>query len=218
MSINIAIDGPGGSGKSTIAKALAMELGFVYVDTGAMYRAVALYCMENNIDLNNEELVTESLKNINIEIQYIDNSQNIFLNNVNISSRIRNQDCGNGASKVAVYRKVREELVSMQKNMAANTDVIMDGRDIGSNVLKNAQYKFYLDASVDVRAKRRNHELKEKGETIDLNLLKKEIEERDHRDKTREISPLVQVEDAIYIDTSSMSINEVKEKIKMVIK
>ena len=210
---SIAIDGPAGSGKSTVARLVAKKLGFVYVDTGAMYRTVGLYCAENSIDLENMDEVKKALQKVNIELKYDEGVQHIYLNGEDVSSAIRVQRIAQYASKVAAIGVVREKLVEMQRNIAENGNVVMDGRDIGTNVIPNAKAKIYLDASVDVRTERRCHELEEKGVSFDKNVIREEIIERDNFDKNRKINPLTIAEDATIIDTSYMTIEEVENKI-----
>ena len=210
---SIAIDGPAGSGKSTVARLVAKKLGFVYVDTGAMYRTVGLYCAENSIDLENMDEVKKALQKVNIELKYDEGVQHIYLNGEDVSSAIRVQRIAEYASKVAPIGVVREKLVEMQRNIAENGNVVMDGRDIGTNVIPNAKAKIYLDASVDVRTERRCHELEEKGVSFDKNVIREEIIERDNFDKNRKINPLTIAEDATIIDTSYMTIEEVENKI-----
>ena len=210
---SIAIDGPAGSGKSTVARPVAKKLGFVYVDTGAMYRTVGLYCAENSIDLENMDEVKKALQKVNIELKYDEGVQHIYLNGEDVSSAIRVQRIAEYASKVAAIGVVREKLVEMQRNIAENGNVVMDGRDIGTNVIPNAKAKIYLDASVDVRTERRCHELEEKGVSFDKNIIREEIIERDNFDKNRKINPLTIAEDATIIDTSYMTIEEVENKI-----
>lgn len=210
---SIAIDGPAGSGKSTVARLVAKKLGFVYVDTGAMYRTVGLYCAENSIDLENMDEVKKALQKVNIELKYDEGVQHIYLNGEDVSSAIRVQRIAEYASKVAAIGVVREKLVEMQRNIAENGNVVMDGRDIGTNVIPNAKAKIYLDASVDVRTERRCHELEEKGVSFDKNVIREEIIERDNFDKNRKINPLTIAEDATIIDTSYITIEEVENKI-----
>lgn len=213
MSYNIAIDGPAGAGKSTIAKIVSKKLGFVYVDTGAMYRAMAVFFLDNGINTDDEKAISEACKDVSIRIEYKDNAQQVILNGENITSRLRTEEVGNTASKTAVYSEVRKKLVELQKELAKTTDVVMDGRDIGSCVLPDAVCKIYLTASVEKRAERRMLELKEKGETADLEVIKKDIADRDYRDMNREVSPLVQAEDAVLVDSSDMGIEEVADTI-----
>lgn len=208
-NMNIAIDGPAGAGKSTIAKLAAKELGYVYVDTGAMYRAIALYLIENNISADDEEALEAACRTIQIEICYEGGIQNIYLNKRNVSSDIRREDVGNMASRAAAKKAVRAKLLYLQRNIAAQNNVIMDGRDIGTFVLPLAEVKIYLTASVEKRAKRRYDELVSKGETPDLSHIEEDIIKRDYQDMNREIAPLRQAEDAYYLDTSDMSIEEV---------
>lgn len=211
MGFSIAIDGPGGSGKSTIAKELAKMLDFIYVDTGAMYRACALYFLDRGIDVGNQTQVEKHLDEIEITIQHIENHQHIFLNDVDVTDEIRTQKVAEASSKVATISKVREKLVLMQRKLARKNDVIMDGRDIGSYVLKTADIKIYMDADLNERTKRRIEELNQKGIESEFEITKKEIIERDERDINREFSPLVKAEDAIYIDTTKMNKEEVKQ-------
>lgn len=211
--MNIAIDGPAGAGKSTIARLAAKELGFVYVDTGAMYRAIALYLLDNKTDIYNEEELKRALSHININIVYENNVQHVFLDLVDVSEEIRSEKVGNMASTSSALAPIREKLLDLQRDIAAKNDVIMDGRDIGTNILPNAELKIYLTASVDVRAKRRFDELKLKGENPDLEDIKKGIETRDYQDMNRDIAPLKQAEDAVLIDSSDMTIAEVVDKI-----
>ncbi|WP_036610577.1 (d)CMP kinase [Oribacterium sp. P6A1] len=214
MPYSIAIDGPAGAGKSTIAKAVSKELGYVYIDTGAMYRTVGLYCLLNGISITDEDTVVDRIKDIDISIAYDDEGvQQVFLNGENVSTKIRTQEVGEAASTVSQYQPVRDKLVSLQQKLASTTSVVMDGRDIGSKVLPNADTKIYLTASVKERARRRANELREKGETCDIEEVEKEIEERDYRDMHRENSPLVQVPDAVLVDSSNLTIDETIDKI-----
>ena len=205
MSFAVAIDGTVGAGKSSISRKVAQEMGYVHIDTGAMYRSVALYCLETFIDLNDEKKISKALSDIDIEIKFVDGEQKIFLNELDVTIEIRAEHISVGSSKVAVVKDVRKKLVEMQRKLAEHQDVIMDGRDIGTCVLPNADIKIYLTASVEERANRRMKELIKKGENVDIEELKKEIIERDVRDSNREESPLKQAEDAIYVDTSNMS-------------
>ena len=207
--MNIAIDGPAGAGKSTIAKLAAEKLNYIYVDTGALYRTIALYFIENKIDAENEEAVVKACDSIKVEMAHVEGVQQVYLNGRNVSTDIRKEEVGNMASKVAAKRAVRDKLLSLQRDMAATQDVLMDGRDIGTNVLPNAELKIYLTASSEERAARRVRQLKEKGENPDYDTIKADIEQRDYQDMHREIAPLAQAEDAIYLDTSDMTIDEV---------
>ena len=218
-NIQIAIDGPGGSGKSTIAKLLANELGFVYIDTGAMYRACALYCLDNNIDIQNSHAVESVLPNINIEIKHVNGQMQIFLNGADISHRIRSPNISNATSVISTYSAVRDMLVDQQKRIAESTNIVMDGRDIGTVVLPWATHKIFLTASVAARVQRRSAELLEKnGQAPSTSDIETEIMQRDHRDITREISPLKQANDAVLIDTSNMTIEQVIKKITAMVK
>lgn len=216
MSINIAIDGPAGAGKSTIAKRLAKELNFIYVDTGAMYRAMALYFIEHGIASNAEGAIADACGHVDISIQYLENEQQVLLNGENVNGKIRQEEVGNIASATSVYPVVRKKLVSLQQQLAAKENVIMDGRDIGTCVLPDAQVKIYLTASVSKRAARRYDELKAKGESCDMQAIQKDIEDRDYRDMHREASPLKQADDAVRLDTSDMDINEVVGAIRKI--
>lgn len=214
--MNIAIDGPAGAGKSTIAKKLAKELGFIYVDTGAMYRAMALYFLEQGIDSADEAKISTECNQVDISIQYQDGEQQVILNGENVNGKIRREEVGNMASATSVYPKVREKLVALQQKLAKTTDVIMDGRDIGTCVLPNAEVKIYLTASSATRAKRRFDELEAKGEVCNLADIQKDIEDRDYRDMHRETSPLKQAKDAVLVDSSEMSIDEVVAEIRKI--
>lgn len=209
MSMNIAIDGPAGAGKSTIAKQVAKKLGYVYVDTGAMYRAMALYFIRQGIDASDEKAIQEAVAKVKVTIRYENQEQQVILNDENVTGFIRTEEVGNMASATSVYGVVREKLVELQRELAASTDVIMDGRDIGTCVLPNAQVKVYLTASVETRGQRRYDELQAKGVSCDLEEIKKDIEDRDYRDMHRENSPLRQAEDAVLVDSSNMSIEKV---------
>ncbi len=213
MAMNVAIDGPAGAGKSTIAKAVAAKKGYVYVDTGAMYRAMALYFLRANINKDDEEKISSVVDDINVSIRYEDGSQHVILNDEDVTGLIRTEEVGNMASATSVFGAVRTKLVALQQELAKTTDVIMDGRDIGTVVLPNADVKVFLTASVECRAKRRFDELKAKGENPDFDKIAKDIEERDYRDSHREISPLKQAKDAVLVDSSDMTINEVVDTI-----
>lgn len=216
---NVAIDGPAGAGKSTIAKKAAAELRFVYIDTGAMYRAMAVYFLDHGIDKNDEQAISEACKDIDIEIKYdAGNTQRVFLERVDVTDRLRTQEVGDTASVISVYKDVRKNLVALQRRLAESQNVIMDGRDIASVVLPYAEVKIYLTASSEVRAKRRYDELIARGIECDFNAVKNEIEERDWRDMHRENSPLVRVPEAVLIDTSDMTIDEVAQKVIELVK
>ena len=217
MSFNIAIDGPAGAGKSTIAKKLAKDLGVVYVDTGAMYRAMAYYFLQNNIAEDDIDKITEACKDVLVTITYEDGVQNVWLNGENVSDKIRNEAVGNMASATSVHPVVRTKLVELQQALAKTTDVIMDGRDIGTVVLPNADVKIYLTASSAIRAKRRYDELTAKGVACDLDAIEKDIIDRDYRDMNRATSPLKKAEDAIELDTSNMDITGVVNAMKQII-
>lgn len=213
MAFNVAIDGPAGAGKSTIAKSVAAELNFIYVDTGAMYRAIALYLIRNGIKADENVKISEKCKEAKVSIQYVDGKQVVLLNGEDVNPYIRTEEVGNMASASSTNPDVRAQLLDLQRDLAASNDVIMDGRDIGTNILPNAQVKIYLTASIEVRAKRRYNELVAKGMECDLKEIEKDIAERDERDMNREIAPLRQAEDAVFLDTSDMGIEEVKNAI-----
>lgn len=216
MSMNIAIDGPAGAGKSTIAKRLAKKLGFIYVDTGAMYRAMAYYFLQHNIDAKDENAIAAACQDVDVTITYENGEQQVLLNGENVNGVIRNEEVGNMASSTSVYPVVRKKLVELQRQLAKSADVIMDGRDIGTCVLPDAQVKIYLTASSATRAKRRYDELTEKGVSCDLAEIEKDIIDRDYRDMHRETSPLRQAEDAVLVDSSEMNIDEVVDAIYQV--
>ncbi len=214
MSMNIAIDGPAGAGKSTIAKKLAKELGFIYVDTGAMYRAMAYYFLQKGIASDDEAAIAKACPAVDVTIAYENGEQQVLLNGENVNGVIRTEQVGNMASATSVYPVVRKKLVELQQELAAKADVIMDGRDIGTCVLPNAQVKIYLTASSKTRATRRYEELTAKGESCDLEEIEKDIIERDYRDMHRETSPLKQAEDAVLVDSSELTIDEVVTAIR----
>lgn len=213
MSVNIAIDGPAGAGKSTIAKAVAKELEFIYVDTGAMYRAMALYLLRQGVSSETTEKMGEACANAEISIVYENGAQQVMLNGENVTGLLRQEEVGNMASVSSAVPQIREKLVELQRILASKENVVMDGRDIGTCVLPNAEVKVYLTASARTRALRRCKELEEKGVSCVLEEIEADINERDHRDMTREISPLKQAEDAVLLDSSDMTIEEVKEAI-----
>ena len=211
--MNIAIDGPAGAGKSSIAKLVAKKLNYVYVDTGAMFRTMALFFLNENLNVRDEAVVTGNCDHIQIAIEYQDGEQHIFLNNTDVSIDIRREEVGNTASVIAKYPAVREKLLHLQRELAATNDVIMDGRDIGTVVLPQAECKIYLTASSRVRAERRYKELADKGENCDLREIEEDIIARDEQDMNRKIAPLTQADDAVLIDSSDMSIEEVVKRI-----
>lgn len=214
MSYKIAIDGPSSAGKSTIAKMLAKELGYIYIDTGAMYRAIGLYLIDNKVDIHDEKSVIGVLDNINVTLDYDDkNNLHVYLNGKDISSRIRTQEVGEAASVCSQYLKVREKLVSLQKKLAEEKSCCMDGRDIASNVLPNANLKLYVIASDECRAKRRYIEEKEKGIDTTIEKVLEELKARDYRDMNREHNPLIKVSDAVVIDTTDRTPDDVVDDI-----
>lgn len=213
MAFNIAIDGPAGAGKSTIAKKAAKALSYIYVDTGAMYRAMALFFLREGIEPEDTERIREACEKITVTLSNEKGEQQVFLNGENVNGQIRREEVGNMASATSSYREVREKLTQLQREMARTTDLIMDGRDIGTCVLPNAQVKIYLTASVETRGRRRFLELQEKGEECDLEKICEDIRKRDEQDMNREIAPLRQAEDAVLIDSSEMTIQEVVDQI-----
>ncbi len=217
MSFNIAIDGPAGAGKSTIAKQLAKDLGVVYVDTGAMYRAMAYYFIINGIGEKEIVKIIDACKHVDVTISYEDGVQNVWLNGENVSDKIRTEEVGNMASATSVYPVVRNKLVELQQQLASKTDVIMDGRDIGTVVLPNADVKIYMTAGSAIRAKRRFDELTAKGIECDVAEIEQDIIDRDYRDMNRETSPLKKADDAIELDTSYLDIDGVVAAMKEII-
>ena len=213
MGYNVAIDGPAGAGKSTIAKLVAKEKGYIYVDTGAMYRALAIHFLKKGIAPENTEDVIEACSDADVSIRYEDGAQQVYLNGENVTGMLRTEEVGNMASKTSAVPEVREKLLELQRTLAKENDVIMDGRDIGTNILPDADFKIYLTASVETRARRRYDELKEKGEDCDLDQIAQDIKERDERDMNRETAPLKKAEDAILVDSSYMTIPEVVSEI-----
>ncbi len=214
---SIAIDGPAGSGKSTIAKVLSEKLGIIYVDTGAMYRTVAYYCMKNGISTTDGKAVEEALKSIDMEIKMADGVQHMILNGEDVTNFIRSAEVGQGASDVGTFVPVRDKLVEMQQAMAEKTSVVMDGRDIGTVVLPKAEVKIYLNAHVEERAKRRLKEFMEKGKADTLENVVEQIKQRDHNDMNREYNPLRKADDAIEIDTTGMTIDEVADEVLKIV-
>ena len=217
MSFNIAIDGPAGAGKSTIAKQLAKDLGVVYVDTGAMYRAMAYYFIANGIGEKDIVKIIDACKHVDVTITYENGVQNVWLNGENVSGKIRTEEVGNMASATSVYPVVRNKLVELQQQLAKTTDVIMDGRDIGTVVLPHADVKIYMTASSAIRAKRRFEELSAKGIECNIDDIEKDIIDRDYRDMNRETSPLKKADDAVELDTSNLDIDGVVAAIKEIV-
>jgi len=213
MNKEIAIDGPAGAGKSTIAKKVAEKLGLIYVDTGAMFRGIALFMTENEIKGDEIDRIKNALEKIKIDIMYENGEQQIILNDENVSERIRKPEISKAASTFATIPEVRVRLLNIQRELAAKRPVVMDGRDIGSKVLPEAEVKIFLTADVKVRAERRYKELTAKGENINIADIMADIKSRDEQDMNRAVSPLIQAEDAVLVDTSSLSIDEVVDVI-----
>lgn len=209
MGFNIAIDGPAGAGKSTAARQAAERLGFIYVDTGAMYRTIALYLLRHHIDVEDEKTLQEALDNISVSISYDNGVQHMLLNGEDVTGMIRTQEVSDEASRSSAHPAVRQKLLQLQRGLADTCDVLMDGRDIGTKILPDAGLKLFLTASVDERAKRRYKELEEKGESVSFEEIRSQIEERDYRDTHREVSPLCQAADAVLLDTSDMDLDMV---------
>ncbi len=216
--INIAIDGPAGSGKSTIAKIVSRKLNILYLDTGAMYRACALKAFLSGIDLNDESAVNSIVEDINIKIKYLGGVQHTFLDDADVSDKIRENSVSKGASEISRHKSVREKMVEMQRKIASECSCIMDGRDICMYVLPDAKYKFFVTASPIERAKRRRSELLSKGQNVSVDKLLTEIAERDYQDSHRENSPLKQAPDAVLLDTSEMSATEAADRIIEIVK
>ena len=213
MIYNIAIDGPAGAGKSTIARRVAKELSFIYVDTGAMYRAMALYLLRKEVNRDDTEQIGNICQDAEISIEYQNGEQIVLLNGENVNSYLRTEEVGNMASVSSAVPRVREKLLSLQRKLAKDMSVVMDGRDIGTTILPDADVKIYLTASSLTRAKRRYLELQEKGTVCNLDDIQKDIEERDQRDMNREISPLRQAKDAVLVDSSNLTIQQVVDRI-----
>ena len=213
MSFKIAIDGPAGAGKSTVAKEAARRLGFVYVDTGAMYRGIALYLVRTGTDPEDEEALRKALEEISVELAYQDGAQQVILNGENVTGLIRTEEVSHMASVSSAKAIVRAKLLALQRDMADRYNVLMDGRDIGTQILPDAQLKIYLTASTEARAQRRYLENQEKGIACTLEEIAKDIQERDERDMNREVSPLRQAEDAVLVDSSDMTAEEVIDRV-----
>ncbi len=209
MGFNIAIDGPAGAGKSTAARQAAQRLGFIYVDTGAMYRTIALYLLRHHIDVEDEKTLQEALDNISVSISYDNGVQHMLLNGEDVTGMIRTQEVSDEASRSSAHPAVRQKLLQLQRGLARRCDVLMDGRDIGTKILPDAGLKIFLTASVDERAMRRYKELEEKGESVSFEEIRSQIEERDYRDTHRDVSPLCRAEDAVLLDTSDMDLDMV---------
>lgn len=215
--IAVAIDGPSGAGKSTIARLLAKEFGYIYVDTGALYRAIGLFVLQNGFKLEEHERICGLLPNINLKLEYKDGEQRVILNNADVSEDIRKPEVSMAASAVSAIPKVREFLLDLQRNIAAENNVIMDGRDIGTVILPNAQIKIFLFASAEERAKRRHLELKQKGIDCDFQQVYEELKVRDYNDSHRAVAPLKPSPDAIFIDTSGNTLEQSVELLRKVI-
>ena len=213
MGYSIAIDGPAGAGKSTIARLVARETGYIYVDTGAMYRGLAVHFLKKGIDPEDADGIAAACEDADVSIGYEEGSQQIYLNGENITSLLRTEEVGNMASRSSSVPRVREKLLSLQRDLARRENVVMDGRDIGTCVLPDADVKVYLTASSATRARRRYDELREKGVPCDYSQIERDIIERDERDMNRAVSPLRQAADAVRIDSSDMTIREVADAI-----
>lgn len=218
MAVNIAIDGPAGAGKSSTAKLVAKKLGYIYVDTGALYRTVGLYSIRKGIDTKNAKKVIATLPDVKVELKFVDGAQHVFLNGEDVSEAIRTPEASMGASNVSAIPKVREFLFDLQRKIAAENDCIMDGRDIGTVVLPNADVKIFLTTSVEERANRRYKEMIEKGEEADYNDILEDIKKRDYQDSHREIAPLKQADDAIYVDNGGYNLEDGAEDLLRIIK
>lgn len=213
MNQNIAIDGPAGAGKSTIARRVAASLGSIYVDTGAMYRAIGIYMLDHQVNRDDLDAVKAALEQVTVELKYENGEQQVILNGENVNSRIRTEEAGMAASAFSAIGIVRAKLLDLQRDLAARTAVVMDGRDIGTKVLPDAVCKIYLTAGTRERARRRYEELCAKGQDADLDQIEEDIKARDHQDMNRAVSPLCQAEDAVLVDSSELGIEEVTERI-----
>ncbi len=213
MSFAIAIDGPAGAGKTTIAKRAARELSFIYVDTGAMYRAIALAMLRGSVDVEDEAALNAALADIEVSIRYEDGEQRVCLNGEDVTGLIRTEQVSEMTSRTSAKPQVRAKLTDLQRSLAERENVIMDGRDIGTMILPNADLKIFLTASVGTRAKRRYLEQTAKGEPCSLSQIEEDIRQRDFRDTSRKTAPLIQAEDAVLVDTSDMTIEEAVEEI-----
>ena len=218
MTMNICLDGPSGAGKSTVAKIIAKRLGIMYLDTGATFRALAIKAMRQSLDMKNEDALESFLASTDVSLEYKGGSMRVLLDGEDVTDKIRENGVSMVASDISAYPKTREKLMKDWRKIAAENDVIMDGRDIGTVVLPNAKYKFFLTAASKERARRRYEELKAKGQIIDLEILQREIEERDRNDSTRKIAPLKKADDAVLIDSTDISAEEVATRILSCIK
>lgn len=217
-SFSVAIDGPVGTGKSTVARMVAKELAFLYIDTGAMFRAIALFCANNRVDCENSYEVSEALKNVDIKIKFEENMQQIYLNEKKVTDEIRTPEISSKASQIAKYPEVRKKLLDLQRSIAEGNKVVMDGRDVGTVVLPEAEVKIYLDADIDERARRRYEEFISRNRQVDFEEIKRSIAERDERDKNRKLSPLRKAEDAVEIDTTNIDAQGVADEIICIVK
>ena len=216
--ISIAMDGTFSSGKSSIARAVSKKLNILYLNSGELFRACGLYCLENNIDPNDKEKVVEAMKNVSLTIKYIDGKQHTYINDVDVSDKLHTPTMGVYSSIVAVYPEVREKTIDIQRSTAATQSVIIEGRDITSHVLPNADYKFFISASEKIRARRRYDEFKAKGEKVTMAQVMKDLKERDYRDSHRDVCPLVRTPDSIYITTTNLTLDQAVEKVLSYIK
>lgn len=207
----IAIDGPAGAGKTTIAKKLASKLGIEFFSTGSLYRALAYKCVQNNLDATSDDVAIKIANSTKINVDYQNGTQHVILDNIDVTDKLSTENVSEGASQISVHKCIREKLVNIQREVARDFDIIMDGRDIGSVVLPYAKYKFYLDATPEIRAERRYHELLEKGQSVNYQTILDDIKDRDYRDKTRAISPLIKCKDSIIVDSTNLTIDQVVE-------
>lgn len=216
--ISIAMDGTFASGKSSIARAVSKKLNILYLNSGQLFRACGLYCLENNIDPNNKDLVVKAMQNVELSIKYIDGKQHTYLNNVDVSDKLNTQIMGVYSSIVSVYPEVREKTIEIQRTTANTQSVIIEGRDITSHVLPNADYKFFITASEKVRARRRYEDFKANGEKVSFAQVMRDLKDRDYRDSHRDVCPLIRTPDSIYISTTNMTLEQSVEKVLSYIK
>ena len=220
MSFNIAIDGPSGVGKSTIAKQLAADLGFVYIDTGAMFRGLAVFFLDRGLDIDDEKAICDAVNDVQVTIKYEDGLQHVYVNGTDVTSRLRTEDVSRAASVTSQYQPVRAKLLELQREMARTQDVIMDGRDIGTVVLPQAQLKVFMTAKPEIQAQRRYDQLKEQGKlgNATFESILNDIKERDYRDSHRANAPLKKADDAVEIDTSELDIPAVMNRMKQLVR